>query len=406
MAEPGDPEAEAAAVTTSVGGGAGTTRAHADAGRVVIAGAGVVGTWHAIEFLRAGFTVDHLEAAAEPAGASVRNFGLVWVSGRRSGPELDAALRSRFRWEEIGDEVPLVRFRPQGSLTIALDETERAVMETFARLSDAGARAITFLDADDVRVQNPAVRGDVAGALFCANDATVEPRHVLPALRRHLRECYPERYHFRPRHCVVGTAPGALVDASGTRWQGDLAVVAPGAAYDRIPGTGGVTATLRRVRLQMLETAPLGGTALRTALADADSLRYYPAYEVAPLERLAPPDPVAAEHHLQLLLVQRPDGGLTIGDTHAYDEPFDFAVSEHPMTELMARAERILGTQLPPVCRRWDGVYAQCIDQRVCLRDEIEEDVWLVTGPGGRGMTCAPAIAADTLVAAGIEVAA
>jgi glycine/D-amino acid oxidase-like deaminating enzyme len=76
------------------------------------------------------------------------------------------------------------------------------------------------------------------------------------------------------------------------------------------------------------------------------------------------------------------------------------------MTELMARAERILGKELPPVCRRWDGVYAQCIDQRVCLRAEIEEDVWLVTGPGGRGMTCAPAIAADTLAAAGIEAAA
>jgi len=371
-----------------------------------VAGAGALGTWHALEFLRAGFTVDHLEAATEPTGASVRNFGLLWVSGRRSGPELDAALRSRRRWEEIGDEVPMVRFRPQGSLTIALDETERAVMDAFARHPDAAARAITFVDADEVRAHNPAVRGDVAGALFCARDATVEPRLVLPALRRHLRERYPEHYYFPERRCVVGTAPGTLVDAAGTWWEGDLAVVAPGAAYDRIPGTARVSGPLRRVRLQMLETAPLGGTALRTAVADADSLRYYPAYEVAPLDRLAPANRLAAEHHLQLLLVQRPDGGLTIGDTHAYHEPFDFAVTEDPMTELLARAGRILGTQLPPVCRRWDGVYAQCIDERVCLREEIEDDVWLVTGPGGRGMTCAPAIAADTLQTAGIEVAA
>jgi hypothetical protein len=29
--------------------------------------------------------------------------------------------------------------------------------------------------------------------------------------------------------------------------------------------------------------------------------------------------------------------------------------------------------------------------------------VWLVTAPGGRGMTCAPAIAVDTLVAAGVQ---
>jgi hypothetical protein len=39
----------------------------------------------------------------------------------------------------------------------------------------------------------------------------------------------------------------------------------------------------------------------------------------------------------------------------------------------------------------------------VCLREEIQPGVVMVTGPGGRGMTCAPAIAADTLRAAGIR---
>ena len=379
---------------------------NAGAGSAVVAGAGVIGTWHALELLRAGFAVDHLEAETEPTGASVRNFGLVWVSGRRSGPELDAALRSRRRWEEIGEGVPGIGFRPCGSLTVAVGEDERSVMEAFARHPDAAARAIVLLEPDEVRACNPAVRGEVSAALLCRHDATVEPRRVLPALRAHLADRYPQRYRFHDRRCVVGTERAALVDATGTRWAADLAVVAPGAAYDRLCHSSALAGALRRVRLQMLETGPLGRPALTTALADADTLRYYPAYEVAPLDRLGPQHPVAAEHHLQLLLVQRPDGGLTIGDTHAYDEPFDFAVTETPMTELLQRAERILGTPLPPVRRRWEGVYAQCIDQDVCLRAQIDERVWLVTGPGGRGMTCAPAIAADTLHAVGIEAAA
>ena len=111
---------------------------------------------------------------------------------------------------------------------------------------------------------------------------------------------------------------------------------------------------------------------------------------------------MAAAHHLQLLLVQRPDGGLTIGDTHAYEEPFDFALCEDPTRELLDRAQRILGAELPPVQRRWEGVYAQCVDGDVCLREEMQPGVWMVTGPGGRGMTCSPAIAADTLEAAGV----
>ena len=133
-------------------------------------------------------------------------------------------------------------------------------------------------------------------------------------------------------------------------------VVATGAAYDHLPGSrAGPAPRLRRVRLQMLETAPFA-TSLTTSLADADTLRYYPAYEVVPLARLAAQSAVAAEHHLQLLLVQRPDGGLTIGDTHAYGEPFDFALSEDPTAELLARATRILGAG----SRRCAGVGRAC----------------------------------------------
>src|SRR5271170_8329800 len=102
-----------------------------DRGRAVVAGGGILGTWHALELAEAGFSVDHLEAEAGPTGASVRNFGLVWVSGRRSGAELDVARRARRRWEEVGAVVPGIGFRPTGSLTVACTGAERAVMEAF-----------------------------------------------------------------------------------------------------------------------------------------------------------------------------------------------------------------------------------------------------------------------------------
>ncbi len=286
------------------------------------------------------------------------------------------------------------------SLTVACDDAARAVMEGFAGHPDATARSITFLEPDAARAVNPAVRGAITGALHCAEDAVVEPRPALGALRAHLSGVHGDRYRFHPGRRVAAAEPHALVDTTGTRWEGEVVVLATGAAYDHLPGCEPVASRLRRVRLQMLETAPFA-TAVTTSLADVDTLRYYPAYESASLAQLGEQTPVAAAHHLQLLLVQRPDGGLTIGDTHAYGEPFDFALSEDPTHELLERARRILGTALPPVRRRWEGVYAQCIDGAVCLREEIHPGVWMVTGPGGRGMTCAPAIAADTLRAAG-----
>jgi FAD dependent oxidoreductase TIGR03364 len=370
--------------------------------RAVVVGGGILGTWHALELVRAGFSVDHLEADVAPTGASVRNFGLVWVSGRRSGEELEVALRARRRWEEVGDELPGIGFRGGGSLTLARSGAEREVMEVCARARDAAARAVTFLEPDDVRACNPAVGGHIEGALHCALDAVVEPRLALGALREHVVACAaPGGARFHAGRRVVAVEDHAVVDVTGTRWDGDLVVIATGAAYDQLPGVDAVGGRLRRVRLQMLETAPLA-TRLTTSLADADTLRYYPAYESAPLSMLGPQDAVSAEHHLQLLLVQRPDGALTIGDTHAYGEPFDFALCEDPTDELLARARRILGVEVPPVRRRWEGVYAQCTDGAVCLREQVRPGVFVVTGPGGRGMTCAPAIAADTLTAAGV----
>jgi FAD dependent oxidoreductase TIGR03364 len=371
--------------------------------RAVVVGAGIVGTWHAVELVEAGFRVDHLEADAAPTGASVRNFGLVWVSGRRTGAELNAARRARRRWEEIGAEVPGVAFRANGSLTVATSEPERAVMMEYAQTTEAADRAVSFLEPDQVRACNPAVAGDVAGALHCRADGVVEPRKAPGALREHLAQRAPERYRFHPCRRVNAVETHGVRDTTGTQWSGDLVVVATGAAYDHLPATAAFASQLRRVRLQMFETAPYH-RALTTSLADADSLRYYPAYEATGLGALGDQSAVAAEHRIQLLLVQRLDGGLTVGDTHAYDEPFDFALREDATEELLARARRILGTELPPVRRRWAGVYAQCRDGRVCAREEIAPGVWLVTGPGGRGMTCAPVIAADTLRAAGVVV--
>ena len=103
---------EAADAIRAAARSAADRRSRVTAGRAVVAGGGIIGTWHALELAEAGFAVDHLEAEAGPTGASVRNFGLVWVSGRRSGAELDVARRARRRWEEIGAMVPGIGFRP------------------------------------------------------------------------------------------------------------------------------------------------------------------------------------------------------------------------------------------------------------------------------------------------------
>lgn len=170
----------------------------------------------------------------------------------------------------------------------------------------------------------------------------------------------------------------------------------PGATSTGVLGAALAEAPLRRVRLQMLETAPLDED-LPLAVADGDSLRYYPAYADGPLELLGSQAPVAAAWRAQLLLVPRLGGRLTIGDTHTYDEPFPFDLDESPSRHLLGVAAAVLGAPPPPVERRWAGVYCETTEpDGIYLRRSLAPGVVAVTGAGGRGMTLAPAIAAAT----------
>ncbi|HEY2263262.1 MAG TPA: TIGR03364 family FAD-dependent oxidoreductase [Streptosporangiaceae bacterium] len=370
--------------------------------RVVIVGGGVLGTMHAVAARRRGFEVVQLEREPEARGASVRNFGLVWVSGRRPGPELSLALRARELWSELGAQVPGLGFRAAGSLTLATSDAELSLLKEAATLPDADRRGFEVLDAAAVRAVNPALRGDFAGGLHCRLDAIVEPRQVLPALRGYLatRGEGQRGYEWHPGREVTEIAPNAVRDHTGTWHQCDLVILCPGAAHTGIAGrylarSGGV----RRVRLQMMQTAPLD-TRVTTALADGDSLRYYPAFDLPGRDRLPPQEGAAAQVRAQLLLVQRASGGLTIGDTHEYDEPFTFDLDEDAYDHLRGRAEALLGVPLPRIQRRWAGVYSEVepalAGRALYHRAEVEPGVVLVTGPGGRGMTCSPAIAEET----------
>jgi FAD dependent oxidoreductase TIGR03364 len=373
---------------------------------VVVVGGGVLGMMHALEARRLGHDVVHLEREPGSRGASVRNFGLIWVSGRAPGPELELARRARVRWDEIASDVPGVGLRPNGSLTLATDDAELQLLKEAAALPDANLRGCELLDQAGARTVNPALRGEFAGALLCRRDALVEPRLVPSALRDHLQAAAAPAgsYRWLPGREAIAVGPHAVGDQTGAWHRGDLVVLCTGAAHTGVVGPhlsgrlhvpGRTGPHVRRVRLQMMQTLPYPGE-LTTSVADGDSLRYYPAYDLPGRQHLPPQAPEAARSRLQLLLVQRQDGGLTIGDTHEYEEPFAFDLDEDPYDHLRSRAQRLLGARVPRVQRRWAGVYSQVIGDDLYHRSEVAPGVVLVTGAGGRGMTCAPAIAEET----------
>ncbi|MER6357289.1 TIGR03364 family FAD-dependent oxidoreductase [Streptomyces sp. NPDC001634] len=367
--------------------------------RVTVVGAGVVGTMHAWQAVERGHKVVQIEREAEARGASLRNFGQIWVSGRAGGEELETALRARELWEETGRRVPALGFRANGSLTPVRGPLELGVAEAAMARADAAARGYKLLTPDEARALNPALRGEFSAALYCERDAAVEPRTAQLALRAELLKS--PNYTFLPgREVREVVGAGAVRDDHGDVHTADAVVLCTGAWLGGlVRELAGPELPVRRVRLQMMQTDPLGEP-LPTSVADADSFRYYPAYASPALDELnarQPQPETAAAHRMQLLMVQRADGSLTIGDTHEYEHPFAFDTLQDPYEHLTEVVESLLGRPLPRIRRRWAGVYAQCTEPgRLVHRQQVSDGVWLVTGPGGRGMTCSPAIAETT----------
>jgi glycine/D-amino acid oxidase-like deaminating enzyme len=272
------------------------------------------------------------------------------------------------------------------------------VIEQIAGYADAAARGWEAIDRDQIAKINPGVRGkSVVGGLYCSQDAVVEPETVLSELRGIMSS--DPRFTFAPGSDVleVSESPvGVRLHVRGGRAiEGDVAFVVPGADHASLFQEELRDEPLRRVFLQMarLENP---GFELTTSIANHDSLRFYPGYQGAPIADLEPVRPLVQEMVMQLLLQQRVDGTLTMGDTHVYEEPFPHEMREDCFNLLLDEVELILGVR-PRIMSRWNGIYSQNTQEQVCVRRKVSDRIMLVTGPGGRGNTLSPAIAEDSI---------
>jgi glycine/D-amino acid oxidase-like deaminating enzyme len=273
-------------------------------------------------------------------------------------------------------------------------------MEQCLNKPDASIRQWKILDRSETQKINSALQGKFLASLWCPLDATVEPHLILKEVRNSLLQS--SNYIFRNNVDIIDVTSSSekaiAIARNGEIFESDLIVLCPGADHSTLFKDQFDTAPVRRVRLQMMSTEPFTQQ-LSTSIADGDSLRYYPAYDVPALRELPEQTSIAKQKNMQLLMVQRLDGTLTIGDTHEFDEPFEFKLEEEPYTYLHEVASELIGSRLPSINKRWDGIYSQRIDGAVCDRRQIASNIVSVTGPGGRGNTLAPAIAETTMKA-------
>ncbi|WP_235833620.1 TIGR03364 family FAD-dependent oxidoreductase [Aeromicrobium chenweiae] len=364
---------------------------------LAVVGAGIVGLAHAYDAVTRGLTVVVLDRDERAVGASIRNFGHICTTAQ-TGRALELALVARERWLQLGRKAGF-DVRECGTLVLARADDERAVLEELA--ASRGADHVRFLDRDEAS-DLPIGGRDVVAAAHLPLDLRVDPRTAPAAIARWLAD---EGVDFRWRSSVAsieasGTSGSATVRTSRGRVTARRVVVATGHDIDRLYPDLADARAVTRCRLQMLEVAPPGGVRIQPAVLTGLSMLRYGAMAStaaadAVRQRFATDQPELLDVEMNLMLTQRPDGAIVLGDTHHYaTTPLPFN-EEQDAQLLLREGARLFGTDLT-VLRRWSGVYASS-PQTDFLIEAPEPAVRLVAVTSGIGMTTALGLAPTVL---------
>lgn len=362
---------------------------HAD---VAVVGGGIVGLAFAWEAARRGESVVIFERAGRAAGASVRNFGMVWPIGQPPGPLHRLALRGRDRWLEFGRAAG-VWVGECGSVHAAHADDERAVLEEFAAAAPGRGVACDYLSAADAARRFPALNPDgLRGALYSPAEACVDPREAVARLPHWLAGAHGVVLRFGT--AVTTVEPPWVRTAGGEAWTAGRVFVCSGADFETLFPEAFAAAGVERCKLQMMRTGPQpGGWRLGPHVAGGLTLCHYPAFADCPSlaavrERVGRQFPEYLQHGIHVMAAQNHLGEVVVGDSHEYGDgvaPFD----DPRIDELILAYLRRL-VRLPDwgIAARWHGVYAKH-PTRPVVTAEPRPGCTVVTGAGGAGMTLA-----------------
>jgi D-hydroxyproline dehydrogenase subunit beta len=358
--------------------------------RVGVVGAGIVGLAHAWSAARRGHRVTVFERGAAAAGASVRNFGMIWPIGQPSGEAHALALRSRQAWLELARDAGLW-VNSCGSIHLAHREDELAVLEDFASAAPDLGYTVELLTRTEVLRRSGAANPDgLLGGLFSSTELAINP---LTAVRK-LPEWLASRLNvsFELGTTITTVELGQVRSADGRTWAFDRIIVCGGSDFETLFPEIFRDAGLSRCKLQMLKTVPqpLGST-FGPHLASGLTLRHYANFAVAgSLEalrrRIAAETPELDHFGIHVMASQNDAGEVILGDSHEYGsaiEPFDKAVIDNLMLRELGRVIHLSSWE---IAERWHGVYAKN-GTRPVFESEPMSGVHIRTATGGAGMT-------------------
>ena len=362
---------------------------------LAVVGAGIVGLSCALAAARRGLKVVVIDRDERAQGASVRNFGLVTVTGQEREGVWHRARRSRQVWQEVAPQAG-ISIVNQGLWLAARRPESAALLEAFLRSDMADGCSLLTPAAARQRCPHLDTLG-LEAVLLSPHELRVESREAIPRLAAWLARDYGVTFHWAT---AVHSAEPPRLETSRGPVAAAAAVVCPGDDLTTLYPQRLAEAGVSRCTLQMLRLESPGFALPGTVMSDLSLLRYggfasLPESQ-ALRERLEAEQGEYLRHGVHLIIAQGSDGSLIVGDSHHYDASAAPFADERVYALILEEYAALVGRPPPAVRERWMGSYATAKEGAVLI-DAPSPKVRLVVVTSGIGASTGFAIGEEAI---------
>ncbi|MEX0360118.1 MAG: TIGR03364 family FAD-dependent oxidoreductase [Allomuricauda sp.] len=363
---------------------------------LIVIGGGVLGTFHAYHALKMGLRVCLLEKDLRPQGATVQNFGQVVPSGMNT------------KWQKYGREsleiykeiqsLFDISVRQNGTVYLASNDEEERLLVELRAINNNNGYASSMLTKKECLDRYPGLRDTyVTAGLFFPEEVTVEPRMMIHRLQDYL--CRQMGLRIVNQFAVIDchkTADGVeVVSSKGVKLHGAKVIICNGNEFKNLYPELFGQSDLEVAKLQMMQTKPQGNFLLKGSILTGWSIRRYEAFAECPaysdIKARESQNSLQKKWGVHILFKQAMDGSVILGDSHEYAdashmEDLGFDLDMDIDNFMLREAQKIFDLPTYQIQRRWFGMYSQCKTKDI-FKTSIDEDIHVVTGIGGKGMT-------------------
>lgn len=363
---------------------------------LIIIGGGVLGTFHAYHALKKGLSVAVLEKNTKPEGATVRNFGQIVPSG------MDR------KWQEFGNESLKIykeiqnqfdiNLRQNGTIYIASNDEEVQLIEELHQINLGNDYTSELLSKEQCLTKYNGLRSDYCKAgLFFPQEITVEPDTMIHKLHEYMVANLGLDLYTNTTvvHTEEKSSEVVSTTASGTEYKASKMIICNGSDFKILYPEIYNSSDLIVSKLQMLQTKPQNNYRLDGSILTGLSIRRYESFEECPsfkaIKAEENPDSFEKKYGVHILFKQAMDGSVILGDSHEYASAKDidslgFDLNMDIDNFMISEAKKIIDLPTYEIKNRWFGMYSQCKTKDI-FEQTIGENIHIVTGIGGKGMT-------------------